>query len=112
MKLIQFKEQIAEGTHLSHDYLQDLIPYIADGQKVLFTVNRGYNPKELCLSLIRNGNEIIASGAYFIGIDWLAQGELAIQVSPKMNNGFEVDYVRMLMMRYQSQKIIITLTTS
>ncbi len=96
MKLIQFKEQIAEGTHLSHDYLQDLIPYIADGQKVLFTVNRGYNPKELCLSLIRNGNEIIASGAYFIGIDWLAQGELAIQVSPKMNNGFEVDYVRML----------------
>lgn len=33
---------------------------------------------------------------YFVGIDWIKEGELAIQVNPKMNNGFEIDYVRML----------------
>lgn len=33
---------------------------------------------------------------YFVGIDWLRENELAVQVCPKMNDGFEVDYVRML----------------
>lgn len=46
--------------------------------------------------LKRQSEQIAASGSYFVGIDWLRENELAVQVSPKLNNGFEVDYVRML----------------
>ena len=34
--------------------------------------------------------------SYFVGVDWIKEEELAVQVSPKMNDGFEIDYVRML----------------
>jgi len=67
-----------------------------DGQEVVFAVKRGREDNELCLKLKRDGEEIRANGSYFVGVDWLKEQELAVQVSPKMNDGMEIDYVRML----------------
>lgn len=96
MTIIQIKEQIADGTCLSPDDAQTVVPYINDGREIVYTVHRGKNHNEKCLSLYRNGDEISACGSYFVGVDWISEGNVAIQVTPKMNNGFEVDYVRML----------------
>ena len=50
----------------------------------------------MCLSLSRDNDHIFAKGSYFIGLDWLSTGNVAIQVNPKMNEGYEIDYIRML----------------
>ena len=63
---------------------------------MVWTVKRGREDNELCLKLKRDGDEIRANGSYFVGVDWVKEQELAVQVSPKMNDGMEIDYVRML----------------
>ncbi len=65
-----------------------------DGQEVV--LKRAPQDKEECLSLKRDGDEIRANSSYFVGVDWLKEQELAVQVSPKMNDGMEIDYVKML----------------
>ena len=95
MKLIQLQEQILENTLLQHD-ITSILPHIEDGKEVVYTVKRGREENELCLKLQRIGEDIYATGSYFVGIDWLKENEVGIQVSPKMNDGYEIDYVRML----------------
>lgn len=96
MKVIQLREQMLENTFLQHNDAAAILPFLEDGMEVVYTVKRGWVPNELCLKLVRSENTIKATGSYFVGIDWVKEGELAIQVNPKMNDGFEVDYVRML----------------
>lgn len=60
------------------------------------TVRRGREEKELCLRLKRESDAIRATGSYFVGVDWIKEEDVAVQVSPKLNDGFEIDYVRML----------------
>lgn len=95
MKLIQLKEQLLENTLIQHD-TSILHRHMEDGQEIVFTVKRGREAHELCLKLKRDGKEIRANGSYFVGVDWVKEIELAVQVSPKMNNGMEIDYVKML----------------
>lgn len=95
MKLIQLQEQILENTLLQHD-ITSILPHIEDGKEAVYTVKRGREDNELCLKLQRIGEDVYATGSYFVGIDWLKENELGIQVSPKMNDGYEIDYVRML----------------
>ena len=96
MTTIQLQEQLSDGTRLSADYAKTIVPYLGDGQEILYAVRRGREQREVCLSLQRRGDDVIAGGSYFVGLDWVAQEKVAIQVSPKLNDGFEVDYVRML----------------
>jgi len=96
MKVIQLQEQLLENTYLQQTESKAIIPYLDDGSEVVFDVKRGRENHELCLALSRMDDDILATGSYFVGIDWIKEGELAVQVSPKMNDGFEVDYVRML----------------
>lgn len=96
MNVIQLREQLLKSTVLQPDTIETIIPHMEDGKEVVYTVKRGREEKELCLRLFRNGDEINATGSYFVGVDWLVEKELAIQVNPKMNDGFEVDYVKML----------------
>jgi 5-methylcytosine-specific restriction enzyme subunit McrC len=96
MKVIQLQEQLLENTYLQQTESEAIIPYLDDGSEVVFDVKRGRENHELCLALSRRDDNILATGSYFVGIDWIKEGELAVQVSPKMNDGFEVDYVRML----------------
>ena len=96
MTLIQLKEQIADGMCLSSDISGNITPYLEEGQNIVYSVNRGKETDALCLSLSRQNNNVYAHGSYFIGIDWLSVNNAAIQVSPKMNDVYEVDYVRML----------------
>lgn len=96
MKVIQLQEQLLENTYLQRAESEAIIPYLDDGSEVVFDVKRGRENHELCLKLSRRDNNILATGSYFVGIDWIKEGELAVQVSPKMNDGFEIDYVRML----------------
>lgn len=96
MKVIQLREQLLENTYLQQTESEAIIPYLDDGSEVVFDVKRGRENHELCLALSRKDDDILATGTYFVGIDWIKEGELAVQVSPKMNDGFEVDYVRML----------------
>ena len=51
-------------------------------------VKRGREEKELCLKLSRKADSICATGSYFVGVDWIKEEELAVQVSPKMNGRF------------------------
>lgn len=95
MKVIQLQEQASENSLLQHD-IAAILPYIEDGMEVVYSVKRGRKENELCLKLQRRNEDIFATGSYFIGIDWIEEHELAIQVSPKMNDGCEIDYVRML----------------
>ena len=95
MKIIQLHEQMLENTKLLHD-VDAILPFLEDGQEVMYVVKRGREEKELCLKLRRTNDDILATGSYFVGVDWIKENELAVQVSPKMNDGFEVDYVKML----------------
>lgn len=95
MKLIQLQEQILENTLLQHN-MTSILPHIEDGREVVYTVKRGREENELCLKLQRIGEDVYATGSYFVGIDWIKENEVGIQVSPKMNDGYEIDYVRML----------------
>ena len=96
MKVIQLQEQLLEGTYLHQTECEAVIPYMDDGSEVVCSVKRGRVDKELCLRLLREEDKVRATGSYFVGVDWIKEGDLAVQVSPKMNDGFEIDYVRML----------------
>lgn len=96
MKVIQLQEQLLENTYLQQTESEAIIPYMDDDSEVVFDVKRGWEIHELCLRLTRKGDDVLARGSYFVGIDWVKEGDLAVQVSPKMNDGFEIDYVRML----------------
>lgn len=96
MKVIQLQEQILDNSLLRNDISSTLLSYIEDGEEVVFSVKRGKEEKELCLRLQRKCSDVLATGSYFVGIDWIKENELALQVSPKMNDTFEIDYVRML----------------
>ncbi len=94
--IIQLQEQLQENTPLLQSESEVMIPHMDDGSEVVFDVRRGREDHEPCLRLSRKGDEILATGSYFVGIDWIKEGELAVQVRPKMNDGFEIDYIRML----------------
>ncbi len=96
MKVIQLQEQLLDNTQLQQIESESIIPYMEDGSEVVFDVKRGWEDHVLCLKLIRKDDKLFATGSYFVGLDWMKENELAIQVSPKMNDGFEIDYVRML----------------
>ena len=96
MRIIQLREQLAEGTLIDPDISSTVLPYFEMRQEVAFTVRRGRDQQALCLSFQRNEKGVVACGSYFVGLDWIAKDELAVQVLPKMNDGFEVDYLRML----------------
>lgn len=96
VKVIQLQEQLQENTCLQQVECEIIVPFIDDGTEVIFEVKRGWKDQEPCLVLTRKGNDILVTGSYFVGTDWIKEGELAVQVSPKMNNDFEIDYVRML----------------
>lgn len=96
MQVIQLQEQLQENTYLQQTESEAIVPYMDDGSEIAFKVKRGREDHELCLGFTRRGNDILAIGSYFVGIDWIKEGKLAVQVSPKMNDGFEIDYVRML----------------
>lgn len=96
MNVIQLHEQLLENTILQQNEAISILPYLEDGKEVVYSVKRGKNENELCLRIARNGDFVKATGSYFVGIDWIKEHELAIQINPKMNDGFEVDYIRML----------------
>lgn len=96
MRIIQLREQILDNTLLQQTDADAVLPYLEDGEEVVYSVKRGSNNNEMCLKLHRQNNFIKVTGSYFVGIDWVKENELAIQVSPKMNDGFEIDYVKML----------------
>lgn len=96
MEVIQLQEQLSENTILQQNEADAILQFMKDGEEVVYSVKRDREEHELCLKLVRSENAIKATGSYYVGIDWIKEGELAVQVSPKMNDGFEVDYVRML----------------
>ncbi len=96
MKIIQLHEQLLENTLLPPDAIEAILLYMEDGQDVVHTVKRGRKEKEPCIHLFRKDNKVYATSSYFVGLDWLAEKELAVQINPKMNDGFEIDYVHML----------------
>ncbi|SES75492.1 5-methylcytosine restriction system specificity protein McrC [Prevotella sp. kh1p2] len=96
MNVIKLKEQMPENTLLGQPERDSVLPYMADGEEITCQVRRGSNDSELCLKIVRKGNDIAATGSYFVGTDWIREKELAVLLSPKMNDDFEVDCVRML----------------
>lgn len=96
MEIIQLQEQQLDNTPLPQNDAKAILPYIEDGKEVVFSAKRGRDEHALCLMIKRTGEIIKATSSYYIGLDWLKEKELAIQVNPKMNDGFEIDYVRML----------------
>ena len=96
MRVVQLQEQLLGNKPLQQTECEAIIPYMDDGSEVVRGVKRGREEKELCLKLSREADSICATGSYFVGVDWIKEEELAVQVSPKMNDGFEIDYVHML----------------
>lgn len=95
MKIIQLREQ--KEAYLPLQGAASVLPYMEDGSEVVFTVKRGREDNALCLGLKRNADSVFAKSSYFVGIDWIKEKELAVQVCPKMNDEeAEIDYVRML----------------
>lgn len=85
-----------ENTPLQPNDEALIFPFLEDGKEVQRCVKRGQEEQALCLRLVRSENSIKATNSYFVGVDWIQEGELAVQVNPKMNDGFEIDYVKML----------------
>lgn len=96
MRVVQLQEQLLEDTCLRQSECEAILPCMDDGAEVVCTVRRGSEEKELCLRLTRKADAVRATGSYFVGVDWIKEEEVAVQVSPKLNDGFEIDYVRML----------------
>ncbi|WP_456098409.1 5-methylcytosine restriction system specificity protein McrC [Prevotella jejuni] len=96
MRVVQLQEQLLEDTCLRQSECEAILPYMDDGAEVECTVRRDREEKELCLRLTRESDAVRATGSYFVGVDWIKEEEVAVQVSPKLNDGFEIDYVRML----------------
>jgi McrBC 5-methylcytosine restriction system component. len=96
MKVIKLQEQFLNNTDLPLADSEAIIPYMDDKSEVVFNIQKDRGRNELCLSLTRTGNNVHATDSYFVGMDWIKENELAVMVSPKMNDGFEIDYIRML----------------
>lgn len=96
MKIIQLREQLSENTLLPQPDTDILLPYMEDRTEVIFSVRRGRDDNAKCLSLYCSNNEIRATSSYFVGLDWVHDNDIAIQVNPKMNDGYEIDYIKML----------------
>lgn len=96
MRVVQLQEQLLENTCLRQSECKVLLPCMDDGAEVVCTVRRDREEKELCLRLTRESDVVRATGSYFVGVDWIKEEDVAVQVSPKLNDGFEIDYVRML----------------
>lgn len=95
MTVIPLREQLLENTLLSVEESSVILPCLT-GRTHAFRVRRG---GEIVNPLVLNAGDdglVRATGNYYVGIDWIKEGELAVQVSPKMNDGMEIDYVRML----------------
>ncbi|MCD7721477.1 MAG: hypothetical protein LUI09_04535, partial [Prevotellaceae bacterium] len=82
MKVVYLREQLAEGTRLEANDAK----WLSD---CAFYVNRGREKAELCLRLERKDEGILATGSYFVGADWVREGEVAVCVYPKLNDGYE-----------------------
>ena len=79
-----------ENTVLQQHDIDAILPFIEDGKEVVYTVKRGLNEKEVCLKINRSGEQIKATGSYFVGVDWLKENELAIGdkvISEKFGKG-------------------------
>lgn len=91
-RIIEEREQRCAQPIEMIDGLQDK-PY---GQKVLRPGD--CNPSE-CFSLTKKEDTWLLSSSYFIGMDWLEEGQSAIRILPKFNteNGdAQVNYLSML----------------
>lgn len=93
IKVIEVREQ-ATNSLLNREDTDAVISCLED-EEIAISVKRGKND-ENCLTLNMNGNELCVNTSYFVGVDWLKNGEIAVRVNPKMNSGFEIDYVKML----------------
>ena len=91
MNIITLKEQ-QEHYYFSKEENKLALSFIEDGGKLDFAVEE----TKQCLQLTRVGDKIKADVSHYVGIDWISEHSLAVQVYPKMNDGFEIDYVRML----------------
>lgn len=96
MDIIQIKEQLPQGTILTLDEANKLSVYLMDGEERQFYSQAEKNENTFCLSLSRTGDTVSASSSYFVGLDWISEGNIAIQVVPKMNSGREINYIKML----------------
>jgi 5-methylcytosine-specific restriction enzyme subunit McrC len=94
MNTIQLREQL-DNKPLSPDDTQAATPFIEDGQEISFCVKR-HNVSTACLKLSRANDTIMAKSSYFIGLDWIKDSELAVQVNCKMNDTEEIDCIKML----------------
>ena len=90
MNIITLKEQ--QDYYFTKEDNELALPFIEDGGKLDFAVEDA----QQCLQLSRVGDKIKADVSHFVGIDWISEQNLAVQVYPKMNDGFEINYVRML----------------
>lgn len=94
MKIIQLQEQMLEKTILQQD-VDAILQHVEDGKEVAYSAKRG-SKQQLCLKLQRKGSDIYATSSYYVGIDWIIEKELAVQVNPKLNKSVEIDYLKML----------------
>lgn len=66
--VLQLNEQLKGGLLLSNQsYAEALLPYIADGEEKEFKVSDDKQDADFCLKLRRKGNDILATGSYFVG---------------------------------------------
>ncbi|MBD5339644.1 MAG: hypothetical protein HDR98_11120 [Bacteroides sp.] len=96
MKVIQLREQLLENTILPKSDIDILLPFMEERDEVVFSVKRGRDENAKCLSLYRKEDKVTATSSYFVGVDWVHENEVAIKVNPKMNDGCEIDYIKML----------------
>jgi 5-methylcytosine-specific restriction enzyme subunit McrC len=94
MKIIQLREQLTNEA-LPFGDADMASPFIPDGCSVSFRVQRGREVSD-CLTLKREQQTVTATSSYFIGIDWIKEYELAVQVNSKMNDTQEINCVKML----------------
>ena len=95
MNIIRIREQILEDSILKKENSEYILPFIKDGEQFDYSFAK-VKEKEYCLKIKREGDEIRVTNSYFVGLDWIAERQLAVQVFPKMNNDYEIDYVKML----------------
>lgn len=97
MNIISLKEQYQNDTTLSEEKAILIRPFLEDGKSLTLSANREREKdKALCISFQREGDKIKATNSYFVGLDWLAIDQLAIEIYPKINGEEEIDYIRML----------------
>lgn len=91
-RIIEEREQRLTHPIEATDGLQDK-PY---GRKILRPGD--CNPSE-CFSMTKKEDTWLLSSSYFIGMDWLEEGQSAIRILPKFNTedgDVQVDYLSML----------------